>query len=291
MPQNCLPVPPKPFTLKPLQRLCPLTHPMKKTPVYVLFFSSLLFIALWLLPACSGAKKAGRGNTAAVSSEALLLEQKLIANELQPRWFGAKAKVAAGFGNQQQSFGADIRLKTDSLIWMSVYATIGIKIEVARALITPDSVKVLDKFNKRYYAKGIGYLESVVGYPLDFSTLQQIVLGTKLPVKANRPEIEKQPEGGFCLKDRSDNLKFMVYIEPQNYTITRLMVVDSVNQRHLGVDLSNYQPVGNKPFAHKRLVRFSSAEVYEADIELSKIKVNEPMDFPFSVSDRYEVIH
>lgn len=252
----------------------------------------MLLWAIILLPACSSAKKAARTEKkAAGTSAAMKLEERLIDNELRPQWFSAKAKVDAGFGNQQQSFGADIRLKTDSLMWMSVYATIGIKIEVARALITPDSVKVLDKFNKRYYAKGIGYLESLVGYPLDFTTLQRIVLGAKLPQKANKPQIEMQSEGGYCLKDQSGNLNFRVYVEPLNYTITRLMVTDSVNQRNLGVDLSNYQTVANKPFAHKRVVKLASADVYQANIELSKVKINEVMEFPFTVNDRYEVIH
>lgn len=272
--------------------LYPLPHTMK-TQRFFLFL--LLPAALMLLlPACSASKKAKKTTDTAAKtpelSEAFKLEQKIADNELNAQWFSAKAKVEAAMGSQQQSFGADIRLKKDSVMWMSVYATIGIKIEVARALITPDSVKVLDKFNKRYYTKSIGYLKELVGYPLDFVTLQRIILGQKLPAAARQPQITTPQQGELCLTDLQDKLHYAVFVEPAGYTIIRMLVADSINRRHLTVDMGNYQLINNKPFAHNRRVNMRSQEVMNATIEMSKVEINKPLDFPFSVSDRYEVI-
>jgi len=259
-----------------------------KTP---LLPALMLWLIAAIVPACTPAKKISRNPDVPVENSAsLALENKLLVNELQADWFNAKAQIEARQGSQTQSFGADIRLKKDSLLWMSAYANIGIKIEVARMLITPDSVKVMDKFNKRYYVKSIAYLETLVGYPLDFTTLQRIILGNKLPVLPETPQVSTLPEGGFCLTDQSDNLQYAVFVEPQNYTITRLLVTDTANSRNLSVDLSNYLPVSNKPFAHNRTVKMAATDIYEAKIELSKIKINEPLDFPFSIGNNYEII-
>lgn len=258
---------------------------------YPILPALLLLVFITLLPACSSAKKITRTKTVVPeNSAAFALVNKLIVNELQADWFNAKAQIEATQGNQKQSFGADIRLKKDSLLWMSAYANLGIKIEVARVLITPDSIKMMDKFNKKYYVKSIRYLETLVGYPLDFNTMQRIILGNKLPASSETPQITNLPEGGYCLSDQTDNLHYAVFVEPLNYTITRLMVTDSINHRNLSVDLSNYLPVSNKPFAHKRTVKMDATDTYTAKIEMSKIKVNEPLEFPFSVGDNYEII-
>ncbi len=64
--------------------------------------------------------------------------------------FSAKLKVHyEGSDGKDYEFNAFIRLQKDKMIWISINATL-LGIEAFRAVITPDSVKVLNKLDKIY---------------------------------------------------------------------------------------------------------------------------------------------
>ena len=60
-----------------------------------------------------------------------------------------KASVDAKTPKLSTGFSANIRIKKDSAIWVSISPALGI--EVMRAVLTKDSVKFVDRINKRYY--------------------------------------------------------------------------------------------------------------------------------------------
>ncbi len=49
-------------------------------------------------------------------------------------------------------------LQKDKIIWISINATL-LGIEAFRAVITPDSVKVLNKLDKVYQLRSVSYLQ------------------------------------------------------------------------------------------------------------------------------------
>ena len=264
------------------------THPYLRT-VYILL---VVFIALVGFNACSGSKKVTSTTTGkkVKKRSANYLEDKLAKNVIQPEYFKAKVKVHASDISNSQSFNAEIRLKKDSLIWMSVYPNFGIKIEVARALITRDTVKVIDRFNKEYYIKDIGYIETLLNYPLDFEALQNMILGNRLIDDSEDKKKVEMTDMGYCLNSNRDELDISVCIEPDNHNITQLAVVDNLNYRTLNIDLVDYKEVEKNNFSHKRFITALTPSKYEAELKFSKIKFDETLNFPFSVSSKYKVI-
>jgi len=109
---------------------------------------SLLTIAL-IFPACKAKKDA---SSDIKRKSTTFLVEKLQSNQIQAEWFSSKARIVpSGFGINA-SFSANIRVRRDSAIWMNVSKSI---LEVGRALIRPDSVFILDRFNRTYYARPI----------------------------------------------------------------------------------------------------------------------------------------
>lgn len=78
---------------------------------------------------------------------------------------------------------AFIRMKKDSVIWVSLNAVLGI--EAFRVLITPDTVSVLDKINKTIQFHSFDYLREVTNLPVDFSTLQELIIGNPVYLDTN----------------------------------------------------------------------------------------------------------
>src|SRR5205814_9312530 len=78
---------------------------------------------------------------------------------------------------------AFLRMFKDSIIWIDIHAFLGI--EALKALITRDSVKILDKQNKLYTGRSIEFLQEVSALPVDLSTLQDLLIGNAVFLDSN----------------------------------------------------------------------------------------------------------
>ncbi|MCB0807539.1 MAG: DUF4292 domain-containing protein, partial [Bacteroidales bacterium] len=78
------------------------------------------------------------------------LFDKLKENELKFEWFSAKFNLDLIIDKKKNSFRGQLRMRKDSAIWVSFSPALGI--EMARLLITEDSVKFINRINKTYFA-------------------------------------------------------------------------------------------------------------------------------------------
>ena len=76
------------------------------------------------------------------------LQDKLDSCSFNSALVTAKANVTIVREGNEMNFNISYRSKKDSVIWISVSPLLGI--EVARLMITEDSVKILDKINNKY---------------------------------------------------------------------------------------------------------------------------------------------
>lgn len=249
------------------------------------FLASLILIIGVSVSGCSSSKRAARKAKTMIPKKdptTLLVEQKLAANTWQPTWFRAKAKVKYKDPTQSQSFNAEIRLKKDEQIWVSITVPI-VRIEVARALITPTSVQAIDRFNKQYFEAGIEELERLVNYPLDFQLLQNLVLGNPLTEFTNKTTVLPH-SNGYKVQSLENNLQFITNVIAQSFIIDQVMVEDIQNSQTLNAQFEEYGTIDNKPFSNKRTIQLKTPQIYRTELKLSKVKMNEPQKMPFSIN-------
>src|SRR5262249_51381025 len=104
---------------------------------------------------------------------------KLGHNHIDYNTFNAKLKVHyEGSDGNGYEVNAFLRIRKDSMIWVSVNAALGI--EAFRLLITPDSVKILDKLKKIVRLRSVSFLQDEVHLPVDFKTLQDLLIGNPI---------------------------------------------------------------------------------------------------------------
>src|SRR5690349_17419707 len=109
--------------------------------------------------------------------------------QLDYRTFTAKIDVDYNDGVTKTNVTAHLRMYKDSVIWVSITAILGF--EGLRALITADSVKLLDKQNKVYTARSVSFLQEVSDLPLDLSSLQELIIGNTVFLDSNIVSYEK----------------------------------------------------------------------------------------------------
>ena len=86
------------------------------------------------------------------------LIKKLKENEFNFKTISSKAAVSViDNANKKTSFKVHLRIRKDSIIWMSI-SKLGI--EAARVIITTDSLKLIDRLKKEYFLGDFKYINN-----------------------------------------------------------------------------------------------------------------------------------
>lgn len=96
-------------------------------------------------------------------------------NELQYDWIQAKADVETQIDGEDHNLDIRIKGRKDSAIWISIQA-VGL-VEIAKLLITRDSVKMVVYVKKQYFVGDFNYINQLLNADLDFDMIQAALFG------------------------------------------------------------------------------------------------------------------
>ena len=100
----------------------------------------------------------------------------LLSNQPDWQWMEAKFNADIRVGDERFSAKGRLRMRNDSLIWLSIKPDIAI-IEVFRIIIVNDTAQVLDLLNKKYYSGSVRQATSWLGPESSLAELQNIIWG------------------------------------------------------------------------------------------------------------------
>lgn len=126
---------------------------------------------------------------------ASFLTNKMGKNTFDFEWIGLKMSTDMELEDQSESFKANMRMRKDSLIWISISPALGV--EMIRMLISPDSVKYVSKVpnNKHYYLGDFTSIEDFLGLDADFDILQDIIVGNPIVFDPKDDKYRSQIDG------------------------------------------------------------------------------------------------
>ncbi|MEM7103109.1 MAG: DUF4292 domain-containing protein [Bacteroidota bacterium] len=214
------------------------------------------------------------------------LVERLKDNQRQYEWFSGKGKLKFTSEGKTQSATTNIRMRKDSLIWINVTK---IGFEAARMLITPDSVHILLRREKEYYAREFQAFADEYNLDIDFNTLQQIVLGNALLPDSRKLDSKIDPPH-YLLTAKDGIYTREFRMGGSDYLLAQMKVSEPSTNRTFTVDYETYKAVSNaSAFAYDRSAIFTQDDVSQAelDIRFSKIELDIPKNTPFSISSRY----
>ena len=205
------------------------------------------------------------------------------------------AKSKFSFNGKNQDFdntNVNIRMKKDSLIWISVT---GIGFEVARGLITPDSIVFMDKIHKDYFVFNYAQLSRQYNFKLDFPLLQSIIIGN-LPFEPESDAKLTREGEFFVLKQNKEKISIENYIGTNNLKLTKLNANETGTSNKFSLDYQDFKEVSNFLFPFTSLVKLNvkspkDQQLSETTIRLKHNKVelvNQSPGFPFSIPSSYK---
>ncbi|MEO0899749.1 MAG: DUF4292 domain-containing protein [Bacteroidota bacterium] len=200
-----------------------------------------------------------------------------------------KARLSMPEGEfQNLSVSYKIYMEKDKAIMIRINKFI----EVARVLIRPDSVFVLDKINKEYHLMSADGLSEFAGFPLDFQLVEDMMLGNFNP-GGNLPTIKDiSGNPAFLLsKFRSADLTYQINTEI--HKMTALSIIDSAQNVEAQVNMNDFKEVGEYTLPNEVDIKVVSPSEAGAGFKHRKIDMNnEDFNIPFSVPASYKrVVH
>jgi len=99
-----------------------------------------------------------------------------LVNKVQPQFKTAnisKMSMTFNFNEREINVSAACKIKKDSAIYLSIQPFMGI--ELFKAELMPDSVRVFDKMNHRYYVTDYAYFSKRFGVDVDFYSFQSLL--------------------------------------------------------------------------------------------------------------------
>lgn len=214
--------------------------------------------------------------------------QQLDRNRIDFQTFSAHMKV-----HYEESDGKDyhlsayIHMKKDSVIWLEV--EIGLGIPGFRMLITPDSVKILDKLKKIARLRSVNYLRDQVHLPVDFKALQDLLIGNPVFLDTNNILFYKTEPGGISLN--SIGSIFRNYLTLNNDRTMQHMKLDDINPAKVGdgdMVYGDYDNSGPVPFSRYRRISVVTKSKVDIEIEYSKVRFNDVLSYTFSIPKNYK---
>jgi hypothetical protein len=204
--------------------------------------------------------------------------------------FLAKTKVSyEGQDGDKNDVKAQIRMQKDSIIWISLTGSF-LDIEGARILITPDSVKVMNKLKDYYQFRSIAFLQDMTEIPLDFKSLQDMLIGNPIFVDTN---IVSYKNKGQELLILSIGKIFKNLITLDGNTLMSHSKLDDVDQvfhsRTCDITLEDYEAtINGKFFSTKRQIIVTEKSKLDIQIKFKQFSFNEALTYPFNIPKNYK---
>jgi hypothetical protein len=258
---------------------------------------SILFILLSI--SCKTTRKAIESPLKEYGADYLFI--KLKENELKFDWFSAKFNLDLLIDKKKTSVTGQIRMKKDSAIWITLSPALGI--EMARILITTDSVKFINRINKSYFIGDYIKVNSFLDANIDYDVFQTLLLGNDLTyyedgkfrasydskeyhlVTAGRQKLRKY------VKTREDEERIYIqniFLDPESFKITQMKIKEVKKEnKKLDATYSEFQPISGQLFPHHIFYDLFADKPIQVDLGYTKIELDQQQEFPFKISDKY----
>ena len=201
--------------------------------------------------------------------------------------FSAKGKAQLMLKGNEQGANLNVRLRRDSILWVSG-SLLGI--EGVRAVLTPDSVRVINRLEKSYFVGGYDYLSRVLEVPVSFGQVQALLLGDYRPAPAGTlPTVAAEADGQRISYPQAR--LSVEHLLAATGRVQQLKLEEAATGRRLRVDYADFRDLpaaAGLPFAHDLNVQAEQPKARTtARLIFSKVAVGERLEFPFSIPKGY----
>ena len=201
--------------------------------------------------------------------------------------FYGRAKANFNSSKASGNVTVYIKMKKDSAIWISI--TGPLNIEGARVLVTPDSVKIINKLEGTVQLSSIIHLQQITKLPLTFSDFQNIILGK--PVFTNDSLNYNFKQDSITVTSGNNVLKYFYAFTKNNFLLgqSNFQTVNNASAITANVYYNDYSEVNNMNFSMSRDIQVTGSSPASLQLNFKDYNFNQPQTFVFTISKNYKI--
>lgn len=201
--------------------------------------------------------------------------------------FSGKIKVDYEGKEGGDQATAYVRIRKDSIIWLSLTGALGI--EGYRLMISKDSFRLMNKLQKTVQYRSIAYLQEITEVPFDFYSLQDMIIGNPVFIDSNVVSY-KNNQSELLILMVGNVFKHLLTVENGDHLIrhSKLDDVNPIRNRTCDITYDSYENAGNFYFSTKRRISVAEKSKLDINIEFKQYNFNKPLDFPFNIPKNYK---
>jgi len=244
-----------------------------------------------LVFSCSSKKSmvsAGAGEKKVSRSEREQVIQQVKTHQLHFTTFSGRAKSRITINRENYDVTANVRIERDKAIWISMTALMGI--EVGRVLITPDTIKLINRLQATYLDKPFAYLYHFTNEKLNFFSLQQLLIGNVIH-EAFRRDLEIWDNGqGYSLRGHHNDLQYSTQLN-SSYRPTFTVLNDLIRDQRMEASYEDYQSLAGRAFPGQvKISIISEVLKLQSEMRYSRVVYDDTLDMPFNIPAKYKEI-
>ena len=260
----------------------------------------LLLVVVFLCSACSSKRDMTKVNWNTFTANQLIKEVRN--NELKYNTLQAKFNAKLTYDNNDFNMRGQLRMKNDSVIWMSLSVMLGI--EVIRVKITSDSVFMINRTKNQYltaaldsFRDGFPFIESV-GF------IQDVLLGNDTQLeKGGDFKVSTGEDCYYLISNKkykksvknNDDDKIMiksVKIHPELFKIMAYEIKE-YNEEKIKIDIgySDFMNIYEHRMPLRVKLDVNGPVQLKMNIEYSNVVIDNDVEFNFNVPKKYERLY
>ena len=233
------------------------------------------------------------------------LTKNIKENEFTYEWINAKANVETHIDEKEESFDIRVKIRRDSAMLITIQYVLGL--EVAKVLITRDSVKFVNYIQKNYFKGDFNYINDLLNADLDFDLLQAVLFGNsaefhddeaRLKPVADRKnchyllstvrkrKLKRLQSGNSEMKEALQSLT----LNPENFKILRNEFIDPLTNRMFIAHYKNFTQKDRVYAPYHVDIDIVAQKKASVKIDYVRIEKNSPQKLNLNIPSKYDAI-
>lgn len=206
-------------------------------------------------------------------------------------YLSTRSRINYDDGSNRLGATASIRMKKDSIIWISISPGFGI--EAARGLVTRDSIFLMNKLEKNYYAFSFAELSQRLNVSLSYNVLQSALLGNMIRPLTRRDRIERQGEQTLVVQ-QEPMVDIASYISHETLKLTKVILQDKEALNSLTLDYDDFKVLDENILPYSSTISANYRDKQQLKTTTIAFKHNKAefsesaLSFPFDIPDKYD---
>ena len=207
------------------------------------------------------------------------------------------ARVNLDFSGAQQEFSSRVQVKMihNDRIQLSIQPFLGV--EMFRVELSNDSIKILDRMNKRYVSDNYHLLKNEFDIDINFQNLQALLTNRMFIPGENsitaqqyrQFRITKQSSRQAELQSKGKSGTFYTFLADSDEKLLSTKIENNPRKQKLTWEYANFQTINNQLFPTKMIARLTSDDQVQGTTTLtfSQPEINGPVSIAFTVPSEY----